>query len=115
MDHGVAILDATVVTSSHPFGAPPIFQPYRVHAPGSDVAFQTGRSDELGRVSFVPDRAGEWRIVVSTEDGHGAAPRAPSYNNAPLVAPAISQWLDLQPSAPRLAKALAVLISCIYV
>lgn len=71
MDHAVAPLEAQVVTLSYPFGAPPMFEPYRVYAPESDVAFQTGRTDRLGRVSFVPDRPGEWRVVIATEDGHG--------------------------------------------
>ncbi len=72
VDHGTVTADAVVVTLSHAFGAPPMFAPYRIIAPGEEVAFQTGRSDRLGRVSFVPDRQGEWRVIVSTEDGHGA-------------------------------------------
>ncbi|MDR1509245.1 MAG: hypothetical protein LBS53_06365 [Synergistaceae bacterium] len=35
-------------------------------------AFQSGRTDEFGRVSFVPDSEGEWRIVVKDADGHVA-------------------------------------------
>lgn len=63
--------DAVVVSLSYPFGQTPMFEPYRVYAPGSDIAFQTGRTDRLGRISFVPDRAGDWRVTIATEDGHG--------------------------------------------
>jgi nickel transport protein len=35
-------------------------------------AFQSGRTDEFGRVSFVPDFEGEWRVVVKDEEGHMA-------------------------------------------
>jgi nickel transport protein len=45
-------------------------------------AFQSGRSDELGRVSFVPDSEGEWRVVVRDDEGHMAnavAPVAPEF------------------------------------
>lgn len=71
MDHAVGAAEAQVVTLSYPFGAPPMYEPYRIYAPGADAAFQTGRTDRLGRVSFVPDRPGDWRVVVNTEDGHG--------------------------------------------
>jgi nickel transport protein len=72
MGHAVSTGEALVVTLSYPFGAPPMFEPYRIYAPDADVAFQTGRTDRLGRVSFLPDRPGDWRIVIATEDGHGA-------------------------------------------
>lgn len=44
---------------------------YRVLAPGSDAPFQRGRSDATGRVVFRPDRAGPWRVHLSTANGHG--------------------------------------------
>jgi nickel transport protein len=31
-----------------------------------------GRTDLHGRVVFLPDRAGTWRIEAFSEDGHGA-------------------------------------------
>jgi nickel transport protein len=31
-----------------------------------------GRTDSQGRVVFIPDRAGTWRLKVFSEDGHGA-------------------------------------------
>lgn len=72
MDGEVGHGDALVVMLSYPFGAPPMFESYRIYAPDSEVAFQTGRTDRLGRVSFLPDRPGDWRVVIATEDGHGA-------------------------------------------
>ena len=33
--------------------------------------FQSGRTDVLGRITFLPDQAGEWRVKVYSEDGHG--------------------------------------------
>ena len=35
-------------------------------------AFQSGRTDEFGRVSFVPDSEGEWRVIVKDDEGHMA-------------------------------------------
>lgn len=71
MDRAVTAGEAHIVMLSYPFGAPPMFEPYRIYAPRLDTAFQTGRTDRLGRVSFLPDRPGDWRVVISTEDGHG--------------------------------------------
>lgn len=71
MDHVVTAAEAQVVTLSYPFGAPPVFETYRVYAPESEVAFQTGRTDRLGRVTFAPDQPGLWRLQIATEDGHG--------------------------------------------
>lgn len=33
-------------------------------------AFQSGRTDENGRFSFVPDVSGKWRVIVRDEEGH---------------------------------------------
>ena len=75
MHHEVSSAQAQVLTVSHAFGQQPIFEPYQVFAPDSDMPFQTGRTDLQGRVSFLPDRPGRWRVVVTTEDGHGVEVR----------------------------------------
>jgi nickel transport protein len=47
------------------------YQEARVYSPRDDHAsFQSGRTDEFGRVSFVPDTPGDWRVVVRDEEGH---------------------------------------------
>ena len=33
-------------------------------------AVQSGRTDENGRFAFIPDTAGEWRVIVRDEEGH---------------------------------------------
>jgi len=53
-------------------GDKPYFESYRVMGPDDPRPFQTGRVNALGEVSFRPDRPGLWRVVVATEDGHGA-------------------------------------------
>jgi nucleotide-binding universal stress UspA family protein len=45
----------------------------RVYGPdNARAAFQTGRTDEYGRVSFVPAVSGDWRVEVRDEEGHRA-------------------------------------------
>ena len=48
------------------------FESYEVYRAGEEVPFQVGRTDLQGRVVFLPDRAGTWRIKAFSEDGHGA-------------------------------------------
>ena len=45
----------------------------RVYSPDNvRAAFQAGRTDEYGRISFVPAVSGEWRVEVRDEEGHRA-------------------------------------------
>jgi nickel transport protein len=48
------------------------FENYEVYRPGEETPFQVGRTDALGRLVFIPDRKGQWRVRVFTADGHGA-------------------------------------------
>jgi len=75
MHHEVSTAEAQVLTVSHAFGQQPVFEPYQIFAPDTDVPFQTGRTDMQGRVSFLPDRPGRWRVIITTEDGHGVEVR----------------------------------------
>jgi nickel transport protein len=67
--------DTVLLRFSYPGGEQPWFEPYEVYAPGADSPFQTGHVNARGEVSFRPDTAGEWRVRVFTEDGHGAVVR----------------------------------------
>jgi nickel transport protein len=71
MNHTVSHDQAVVVSLSYSYGHPPAYETYRVYAPGEELVFKNGRTDAQGRLSFSPDRAGAWRVVVSTDDGHG--------------------------------------------
>ena len=43
----------------------------KVYSPKDEkYAFQSGRTDEVGRFAFVPDVAGTWRVIVRDEEGH---------------------------------------------
>lgn len=53
----------------------PWFEPYEVFSPSDELAFQEGRVNAVGEVSFRPNEPGEWRIRVATGDGHGADQR----------------------------------------
>lgn len=46
---------------------------YKIYSPGSDTVFQSGLTDKNGKLSFIPDAAGEWRVEVNDDTGHAAA------------------------------------------
>ncbi|MEJ2720131.1 MAG: hypothetical protein P8181_03190, partial [bacterium] len=72
VDHVVTRTGAVVVTLSHDDGDMFSNETYEVFGPGDSTPFQSGRTDKLGRIVFVPDRTGEWRVRAFSEDGHGA-------------------------------------------
>jgi len=47
------------------------YESYEVYRAGEKIPFQVGRTDALGRLVFIPDRAGTWRVRAFSEDGHG--------------------------------------------
>lgn len=48
------------------------FESYELYHAGDEIPFQVGRTDLQGRIVFLPDRAGTWRIKAFSEEGHGA-------------------------------------------
>ena len=70
--HSVTKSDAVIIELFYADGTPFDFQQYEVYRDGEDLPFQVGRTDALGRVVFVPDQAGTWRLRAFSEDGHGA-------------------------------------------
>ncbi|MFH1279040.1 MAG: hypothetical protein ABIK65_11770 [Candidatus Eisenbacteria bacterium] len=70
--HVVERGEATVVTFTSSRGSAFSSESFEVFRPGETTSFQTGRTDALGRISFLPDREGDWRVRVFSEDGHGA-------------------------------------------
>jgi nickel transport protein len=48
------------------------FESYEIFRSDEETPFQVGRTDTQGRIVFLPNQAGRWRIKVFSEDGHGA-------------------------------------------
>lgn len=67
-----------IVTARYAAGSPAADADVVVTAPmagagsADAVAWQTGRTDPMGRFAFVPDRPGEWRVSVDDGQGHRA-------------------------------------------
>lgn len=73
IEHGDAVM---VHFSSHHDG-PMAGAGFRVFAPPGREVFASGNTDALGRAVFVPDRPGNWRVLMATDDGHGAEVEVP--------------------------------------
>jgi nickel transport protein len=69
--HAVSEAKALVVGISYAGGAEFSGEEYEIYPPGEETPFQVGRTDALGRVVFIPDRDGRWRIRAFSKDGHG--------------------------------------------
>lgn len=67
VEEGEAVSVALSVAGEKAFS----FAAYEIYRAGEDRPFQVGRTDRHGRLVFLPDRQGEWRIKVFSEDGHG--------------------------------------------
>lgn len=47
------------------------FEGYEIYPQGAQLPVQVGRTDAQGRIAFLPDKAGKWRIKAMSQDGHG--------------------------------------------
>jgi nickel transport protein len=71
LDHSAQPGSAFIVELRYGDGSPFSYEAAEVYRPGEAVPFLAGRTDANGRLAFVPDRAGDWRVRAFSEDGHG--------------------------------------------
>ena len=64
---GQAVVVKLFFVDNKPF----TFEGYEVYRDGETLPYQVGRTDSQGRIAFLPDRAGKWRVKAISEDGHG--------------------------------------------
>mgnify|MGYP000846229941 CR=1 FL=1 len=70
METAVTLAPPAVVVRTRYAGSEPVpFAKVQVFAPSSQE-YQNARTDRTGGFSFVPDAAGEWRVVIDDEEGH---------------------------------------------
>jgi nickel transport protein len=62
---------AVVIELKYGDNSPFSYEQFEIYRKGEDTPFQTGRTDVLGRIVFLPDRAASWRVRAFSEDGHG--------------------------------------------
>ena len=98
---------AVVVTLGYADGTIFSYESVEIFRPGESVPFQVGRTDALGRVTFLPDRAGAWRLKAFSEEGHGVDFTLETDAAGAVVA---SGGGGLSDRYPRLIGGLAILL-----
>jgi nickel transport protein len=71
LSHTVQTGSAVIVDLRYGDGSPFSYESAEVFRPSESVPFLSGRTDANGRLAFVPDRSGDWRVRAFSEDGHG--------------------------------------------
>lgn len=72
MIHDIKEGNAIVIRAGYDTGEPMSYSEVLIYSPrDGKIEFQNGRTDKNGSFAFLPDAPGEWRIVVSGEEGHG--------------------------------------------
>lgn len=77
LDHRIERGEAVLVHFSSHHDGPMAGAGFRVFSPGGQKIFSSGYTDALGRAVFVPNQPGKWRVMMATEDGHGAEVEVP--------------------------------------
>jgi hypothetical protein len=62
--------ESVVLTFYYVGGGPMANADARIFGPDDADPFQTVRTDGMGRLSFIPDRPGQWRARVVDAEGH---------------------------------------------
>ncbi len=71
LSHTAQSGSAVIVELRYGDGSPFSYESAEVYRPSESIPFLAGRTDANGRLAFVPDRAGDWRVRAFSEDGHG--------------------------------------------
>jgi len=71
LQYSVSSANAVVVKLFYVDNTAFTFEGYEIFHAGEKLPYQVGRTDSQGRIAFLPDRAGTWRIKAISEDGHG--------------------------------------------
>lgn len=90
---------AIVLKAAYHAAEPAAFAVVKIYAPGSSpAAYQSGNADASGLFAFIPDREGEWRVVVDDELGHRgerSIPISRDFIEGGAVAPGEADAADL--------------------
>jgi nickel transport protein len=71
LSHSAQPGSAIIVELRYADGSPFSYESAEVYRPAETVPFLAARTDANGRLAFVPDRSGDWRVRAFSEDGHG--------------------------------------------
>lgn len=67
----VTAAPAAVIQLRYADGQPFAFEAYALYPGTAEMPAQVGRTDAQGRLVFLPEGKGEWRLKAFAADGHG--------------------------------------------
>lgn len=70
IDYNILNNKAIILKITYSSGEALSFGNYEIFAPDENI-YQKGRTDKNGIISFVPEKKGIWRVVVTDESEHG--------------------------------------------
>jgi len=71
MFHQIVKKEAVSITVEYDDGEPVSYADVKIHSPvAGKIEHQNGRTDKNGCFAFVPDLAGEWKIMIDGGMGH---------------------------------------------
>ncbi len=67
---------AVIIKVTYDDGEPMSYAEVKIFSPDNkDIEHQNGRTDKNGYFAFLPDKPGEWKIIVNDGTGHGVVAR----------------------------------------
>ena len=67
----VAHREAVILTLAEEDGTPFADEAWGIYLAGEEAPYRSGRTDGDGRIVFVPELAGTWRLLAASAHGHG--------------------------------------------
>ena len=90
----IAQAKATVIRVEYDGGEPMSYAEVKIFSPDDQkVEYQKGRTDKKGQFSFLPEKGGEWKIVVHDGMGHGVVAKVSADDKADTGSPVQSSGL----------------------
>ena len=69
--HSIVQSAATIIQLHYPDGRPFAFEGFEIYRAKEKIPYVVGRTDAKGKIAFLPDSTGTWRVKAFSDDGHG--------------------------------------------
>ncbi len=89
---------AAIIKISYDDGEPMSYAEVKIFSPyNAGIEYQNGRTDSNGCFAFIPDKPGEWKVVVNDGMGHGISKKVTIMEglNVDIVNKGFYRWQKL--------------------
>jgi nickel transport protein len=86
-----------VIRVTYDDGEPMSYAEVKIFSPDNQqIEYQRGRTDKKGQFPFLPDKGGEWKVIVNDGMGHGVVAKVSPDNKAgagsPMQSSGFKKW-----------------------